>query len=540
MQSSRGLGNHGYGRLQAMHLLTVSVAMALTQSSDKMSCDWQLSKTSLAERIQFVLKSSHWSDCSFCVGREGNSQIFEAHKLILAASSPVFGAMCFGLLAEKNCINVPDLEPQIFNILLEYMYADSLKLKSVDEASGVLYASKKYMMPHLSCLCREYITNNIRPSNVLSIFEFAESIQETDLFYEPCVEVIIKHTEEVLHLSKGQMSGSFLTTILDQNSLNISELELFETALNWAYLECQEAGFQQTGSNCRAMLDRVGALSKIRFLSLTPEEFSKGPGQSGVLASDEIEALCLALCNIQNKNTSDPNIFDKDWPHSSNEELNCDRNNGNVVLLNTMLKSTLADKSCLPVNISKTLRRHGLSCVMRPRGRISVPQYYCARRFLKTAVTVSGNLRLLTKVHVSRSIVMTGLRFFTRLTPQREFTYSQSFPHDYRENIEVCVLDQLGEPLCNTIFSEKVVYNTLATLTLSEPVRFTGDKEYSIHVILPASTGLTFEYPLSFMSQTERSQDVEFRFCDHADINDNGTFVRRLDMGFLDTIVFSF
>nr|CAD7460518.1 unnamed protein product [Timema tahoe] len=488
MQSSRGLGNHGYGRLQAMHLLTV------------------------------------------------------------------------------------------------YMYADSLKLKSVDEASGVLYASKKYMMPHLSCLCREYITNNIRPSNVLSIFEFAESIQETDLFYEPCVEVrylatgnsfedlrfssyiaattireiveetcdalcvclkdyikvIIKHTEEVLHLSKGQMSGSFLTTILDQNSLNISELELFETALNWAYLECQEAGFQQTGSNCRAMLDRVGALSKIRFLSLTPEEFSKGPGQSGVLASDEIEALCLALCNIQNKNTSDPNIFDKDWPHSSNEELNCDRNNGNVVLLNTMLKSTLADKSCLPVNISKTLRRHGLSCVMRPRGRISVPQYYCARRFLKTAVTVSGNLRLLTKVHVSRSIVMTGLRFFTRLTPQREFTYSQSFPHDYRENIEVCVLDQLGEPLCNTIFSEKVVYNTLATLTLSEPVRFTGDKEYSIHVILPASTGLTFEYPLSFMSQTERSQDVEFRFCDHADINDNGTFVRRLDMGFLDTIVFSF
>ncbi|CAG2061661.1 unnamed protein product, partial [Timema podura] len=74
MQSSRGLGNHGYGRLQAMHLLTVSVAMALTQSSDKMSCDWQLSKTSLAERIQFVLKSSHWSDCSFCVGREGNSQ----------------------------------------------------------------------------------------------------------------------------------------------------------------------------------------------------------------------------------------------------------------------------------------------------------------------------------------------------------------------------------------------------------------------------------------------------------------------------------
>jgi hypothetical protein len=61
-------------------------------------------------------------------------------------------------------------------------------LSSVEEAGGVLYASKKYMLPHLSRQCRTYLQSNLRPSNVLSIFEFAESMQETELL-QPCIEV---------------------------------------------------------------------------------------------------------------------------------------------------------------------------------------------------------------------------------------------------------------------------------------------------------------------------------------------------------------
>jgi len=69
-----------------------------------------------------------------------------------------------------------------------YIYTDSVKLSSVEEAGGVLYASKKYMLPHLSHLCRNYLLTNLRPSNVLSIFDFAEGIQDTELL-EPCMEV---------------------------------------------------------------------------------------------------------------------------------------------------------------------------------------------------------------------------------------------------------------------------------------------------------------------------------------------------------------
>ncbi|XP_069677116.1 BTB/POZ domain-containing protein 6-A-like isoform X2 [Periplaneta americana] len=450
--------------------------MAVAIANGNLQEDWQLSKECVRDRIQTLLHTSQWSDCTF--------QIFKAHKLILASCSPVFEAMCFGPLAEKQCINVDDVEPDVFRILLQYIYTDSIKLSSVEEAGGVLYASKKYMLPHLSRMCRNYLLSNIRPSNVLAIFEFAEGIQETELL-EPCMEVMRKYTEDVLQTPCDHISPSTLVTLLDQTALNMSESELFEAVLHWAEAECLQLGMQPTAANRRTVLVKAGALSRIRFLVLSLQEFAAGPEISGVLTSEEVGALRLAL------------------------------ENGEVAL------------------------PPGMNHSARPRGRVAVKHFYCARRFLKTAVTVSGRLRLLTKVQADHSVMVSGVRVFTRLVPQREFAHAPSFPRDYRENMEVSVLDQQGAMLCRTVFTELVEYNTLATVSLSEPVRFVANKEYSILLVLPSSGDRTHEYPLSFVSQTEKSHGVEFRFCDHADINGTGAFVRRLDMGFVDAVVFS-
>lgn len=233
--------------------------MAVAMPNENLQADWQLSKECVRDRIQTLLKTSQWSDCTFQVGERTDFVIFKAHKLILASCSPVFEAMCFGPLAEKQCISVDDLEPDVFRILLEYIYTDSIKLSSVEEAGGVLYASKKYMLPHLSRLCRSYLLTNLRPSNVLSIFDFAEGIQDTELL-EPCMEVMCKYTEEVLQAPCDHFSPSTLTSLLDQKALNMSEFELFEAVMHWADAECQQLGLQPTGANRRAVLMKAGAL----------------------------------------------------------------------------------------------------------------------------------------------------------------------------------------------------------------------------------------------------------------------------------------
>lgn len=60
-------------------------------------------------------------------------------------------------------------------------------------------------------------------------------------------------------------------------------------------------------------------------------------------------------------------------------------------------------------------------------------------------------------------------------------------------------------------------------------VRLTQDRTYSIIVKLLDSMA---EYPLSFLGQFARSQEINFHFMDRASKSGSG-FVNRLDMGFI-------
>lgn len=74
------------------------------------------------------------------------------HKLILAMASPVFEAMFFGGLPEKNDpIEILDVQPDAFKALLEYIYTDKININTVDKAFELCYAAKKYMVRWISC-----------------------------------------------------------------------------------------------------------------------------------------------------------------------------------------------------------------------------------------------------------------------------------------------------------------------------------------------------------------------------------------------------
>jgi len=340
-------------------------------------------------------------------------------------------------------------------------------------------------------------------------------------------QVMCKYTEEVLQAPCDHFSPSTLAYLLDQKALNMSEFELFEAVMHWADAECQQLGLQPTGANRRAVLMKAGALSKIRFLVLSLQQFAEGPECSGVLTIEEITALRDVISDIENNG----NV-----PFIDNSISDTAATSLNTVSRDDPSMNEPKDHAQPSLHLSIP---DGISSILYPRERIIIKQFYCARRFLKTAVTVSGRLRLLTKVQADRNIMVTGVRVFTRLVPQREFVYAAIFPRDYRENMEVCVLDCQGDLLCRSVCTDIVEYNTLATVTLSEPVRFVSGKEYSILLVLPCNGDRTYEYPLSFMSQTEQTHGIEFRFCDHADIDGTGVFVRRLDMGFVNAVVFS-
>jgi hypothetical protein len=306
--------------------------------------DWQTTKQKVAQRSQYLLEMGQWycrrivfalsagpqffspasrqshsplaphllfffvfffrSDCKFIVGQEPNQQILEGHKVFLAMSSPVFEAMFFGGMAEKNDpIPIRDVQPEAFKALLEYIYTDRVDLGSFELACELCYCAKKYMLPFLVEECTKFLWSDLSPKKACRAYEFAKLFEEPVLM-DKCLQIMRSKTNEVINESSwDDVELATLITLLDQDQLYVSsELDLFNALEKWAKAEC---GRKLLNISDLKLLNTVigDALTKIRFLTLTPQQFAEGPGKSPLLTQQEAFAL---LMNISSPNSNKP------------------------------------------------------------------------------------------------------------------------------------------------------------------------------------------------------------------------------------------
>ncbi|KQJ84734.1 hypothetical protein BRADI_5g22503v3 [Brachypodium distachyon] len=122
----------------------------------------------LPGQLERVLKDGKGADVTILVG----GREFSAHRFMLAARSPVFDAQLFGPLAEKGdtrcaAIEVVDMEPVIFEMLLHFIYADSLPPCDGEEGYGaaemqhLLVAADRYGLDRLKAMCEEKLCKTI-------------------------------------------------------------------------------------------------------------------------------------------------------------------------------------------------------------------------------------------------------------------------------------------------------------------------------------------------------------------------------------------
>lgn len=264
--------------------------------------DWQSSTQQISERGQYLLETGQWSDCKFIVGQEPHQQTLEAHKLFLAMSSPVFEAMFFGGIPEKNdVIPIRDVQPEAFKAMLEYIYTDRVSLSSIELAYEICYCAKKYMIPSLVEKCKMYLLFYISPTKACRAYECAKLFEEPGLMTKS-LQIICDKTKEVLEEpSWEEVELGTLLKVLDQEELNInSELDLFRAVERWAKAECGRKSLDSNdGKSLRSVIGN--ALSKIRFLCLSPQQFAEGPGMSALLSQDEAFAILMNIICTENK-----------------------------------------------------------------------------------------------------------------------------------------------------------------------------------------------------------------------------------------------
>lgn len=137
----------------------------------------------MGENLKYLLDSEVGCDITFHVGEE----TFKAHKLILAARSPVFRAQFFGLIGDPNTdrVELADIEPSIFKVMLQFIYADNVP--DLHEVTGststctstimlqhLLAAADRYGLDRLKQLCEARLCDEVSVDTVATTLSLAE------------------------------------------------------------------------------------------------------------------------------------------------------------------------------------------------------------------------------------------------------------------------------------------------------------------------------------------------------------------------------
>ncbi|TVU42592.1 hypothetical protein EJB05_09010, partial [Eragrostis curvula] len=132
----------------------------------------------IAKHFGTLLDAQEGADVTFSVGDES----FTAHRIVLAARSPVFKAELYGPMREARSdrITIDDMQPAVFRSLMHFIYTDSLpKMDDLMDAhhcdmiQHLLVAADRYAMDRLKLVCQSILCNNLNVETVSSTLALA-------------------------------------------------------------------------------------------------------------------------------------------------------------------------------------------------------------------------------------------------------------------------------------------------------------------------------------------------------------------------------
>ncbi|OIT03924.1 PREDICTED: BTB/POZ and MATH domain-containing protein 4-like [Nicotiana attenuata] len=151
----------------------------------------QVPDPDIGAHFGMLLENMEGSDIIFNVAGEK----FHAHKLVLAARSPVFRSEYFdGQDVDEQEIVVTDMEPEVFKVMLHFVYKDALveeELEATSTSSApcisdtvtakLLSAADRYNLTRLRRLCESHLCKDISVNSVAQILALADRYHATEL-----------------------------------------------------------------------------------------------------------------------------------------------------------------------------------------------------------------------------------------------------------------------------------------------------------------------------------------------------------------------
>ncbi|XP_037576910.1 BTB/POZ domain-containing protein 2 [Dermacentor silvarum] len=240
--------------------------------------------------VEDFLDTGVLADLEFVVKfADHNERRFRVHKTFMAMRNEVFRAMLFGDLAEKYKVAITDIHPNGFEILLRFLYSGIAKIGSVDDALRARLAAKKYLVEQLEKACSVYIRKNLHPARLCSFIDY--HMQNRYLDMDDDVVALLNSGIARDALASKEFSTALEETVhcIVDKIRNVPEDRVVNAVFGWVQ-EKRVRSLQTDKPHELKTLMRP-FFPKLRFLSMSVEEFLSGPGSWSIMDDAEVVAV---------------------------------------------------------------------------------------------------------------------------------------------------------------------------------------------------------------------------------------------------------
>eukprot|EP00475_Leptophrys_vorax_P042106 TRINITY_DN79440_c0_g1_i1.p1 TRINITY_DN79440_c0_g1~~TRINITY_DN79440_c0_g1_i1.p1 ORF type:complete len:403 (-),score=13.37 TRINITY_DN79440_c0_g1_i1:82-1290(-) len=165
--------------------ITCTVGVVVTETEGpKQPVSIPIPPSQMGKDYEVLLYSEEGSDVTFDVGGE----TVPAHKVILAARSPVLKALLYGPMRDRREGNIPvtDIETPVFKALLHFIYTDDLPSTGPSAftpimAQHLLAAADRYALDRLRLMCESKLCETVDADTVATTLALAEQHNATRL-----------------------------------------------------------------------------------------------------------------------------------------------------------------------------------------------------------------------------------------------------------------------------------------------------------------------------------------------------------------------
>ena len=154
--------------------------------------DCTIPPSTLVTDLRDMVNGDALSDVTFIV----EDRPIHAHKVLLIRS-PYFQAMFLGPMMEssQNEIRLEQVSYDIFLLLLEYLYTDTVRIP-LDAAMDLFAAANQFSLPRLQAMCEKKMLESITIGSAATIF-LAADLHSADNLRTKSLKYILAHFEQV-------------------------------------------------------------------------------------------------------------------------------------------------------------------------------------------------------------------------------------------------------------------------------------------------------------------------------------------------------